>query len=211
MTLREYSAMLSAITVIVGTVWYIYLALRGKKVKLVLAAWIINGLATALSFLTYMTAPKHSIISNAYNFTSVLTINSILVTAIVVMRREKSKLSFNQFQKWCLGATAFITILWIVMVWGLGQSGAVPNILLQIMMTIGYVVIGQRLWNATSNTESLFAWWCIVVASSAGLTTALISYDLLASVFSGRTLLGSLAIVLLSHRSENSAEVSRSS
>lgn len=163
MTLREKAAIVSAVLVIVGTIWYIYLALSGKKVKPVLAAWIVNSVATILSFATYWTAPKHSFVSNAYNATSILTINAILVAAVILMRREKKGLSFSPFQIKCLWCSALITIFWIVLVWGFRGTGIVPNILMQVMMLIGYFVIAERLWRAPANTESLFAWWCIVL------------------------------------------------
>ena len=202
MTIREQTAVLSATTVVVGSVWYIYLALVSKKVKPVLAAWIVNGVETILSFATYWTAPKHSFVSNAYNATSILTINAILVAAVILMRREKKGLSFSPFQIKCLWCSALITIFWVVLVWGFRGTGIVPNILMQVMMLIGYFVIAERLWRATANTESLFAWWCIVLASLAGMVTAAMSHDWLASLFAGRTLFGSFILVLLMHRAE---------
>jgi hypothetical protein len=202
MTLREKAAIVSAVLVIVGTIWYIYLALSGKKVKPVLAAWIVNSVATILSFATYWTAPKHSFVSNAYNATSILTINAILVASLILMRREKKGLSFSPFQIKCLWCSALITIIWVVLVWGFHGTGTVPNVLMQVMMLIGYFVIAERLWRATANTESLFTWWCIVLASLAGMVTAAMSHDWLASLFAGRTLFGSFTLVLLMHRAE---------
>lgn len=200
MTLRENAAIVSAVLVIVGTIWYIYLALLGKKVKPVLAAWIVNSVAATLSFATYWTAPGHSLVGNAYNATCVLTINAILVAALIVMRREKKGLKFSSFQVKCLWSSALITIFWVVLVLGFGGTGIVPNIMMQVMMLIAYIVIAERLWRATENTESLFAWWCIVLASLAGMVTAAISHDWLASLFAGRTFFGSFVLVLLMHR-----------
>lgn len=203
MTLREKAAIVSAVLVIVGTIWYIYLTLSGKKVKPVLAAWIVNSVATILSFATYWTAPKHSFVSNAYNATSILTINAILVATLIVMRQEKKSLNFSPFQIKCLCGSGMIAIFWVVLVWGFHGTGIVPNILTQVMMLIGYFVIAERLWRATANTESLFAWWCIVSASLAGMVTAAMSHDWLASLFASRTFVGSLILVLLMHRAEN--------
>lgn len=202
MTLREQTAIVSTILVIVGTVWYIFLALTGRKVRLVLAAWLVNSVATTLSFATYWTAPRHNLVSNAYNATSVLTITSIFVTALIIARREKKGFNFSPFQKKCLVASGLITILWIVLVFGFKGTGVIPNILMQVMMLVGYFVIAERLWRATVNTESLFVWWCIVLASLAGMITAMMSSDWLASVFAGRTLFGSFVLVLLMHRLE---------
>lgn len=207
MTLREKAAVVSAVLVIVGTIWYIYLALSGKKVKPVLAAWIVNSVATILSFATYWTAPKHSFVSNAYNFTSMFTINAILFASLILMRREKKGLSFSPFQTKCLWGSALIAILWVVLVWGFRGTGIVPNILMQIMMLIGYFVIGERILTSGKNTESLISWWCIVSASLAGMVTAAMSNDWLASLFAGRTFFGSLVLVLLMHRLERRSKV----
>ena len=207
MTLREQTAVMSSVLVIVGTLWYIYLALRGEKVKPVLAAWIVNSVAAILSFATYWTAPKHSFVSNAYNATSILTINSIMVAAVIVMRRDKKGLNFSPFQIKCLRGSAAIAIFWIVLVWGFHGTGIIPNILTQFMMLIGYFVIGERLWRATKNTESLISWWCIVAASFAGMITAALSRDWLASIFASRTFLGSLVLVLIMHRAEHRSKM----
>jgi len=43
MTAREFSALISAVLITVGTIWYIVAALKGTKVKPVLASWIILG------------------------------------------------------------------------------------------------------------------------------------------------------------------------
>jgi hypothetical protein len=195
--------------VVIGTTWYITLALRGIKVKPVHAAWIVNSAATILSFLTYLTAPKHSIVSNAYNAASVLTINSILVTSIILARREKKGLHFSPFQKKCLKGSLLIAIFWIVLVWGFHGTGIIPNLMTQVMMVIGYIMIGERLWGATENTESLFGWWCTVLSSSAGLVTAIISADWLASIFAGRTFIGSLILVSLMHCAERRSRLAR--
>ena len=80
MTLRELSSLMSAVFVIVGAVWYIYAALRGDKVKPVLASWIILGGTMTLSFATYWTSPKHSLVSNGCNAGSVIACLSILAT-----------------------------------------------------------------------------------------------------------------------------------
>lgn len=207
MTLRENAAIVSTVLVIVGTIWYIYLALSGKKVKPVLAAWIVNSVATTLSFATYWTAPRHSFVSNVYNATSVLAVNAILVAALILVRREKKGLSFNLFQIRCLWGSALIAAFWVVLVWGFNGTGIVPNILMQVMMLIGYFVIAERLWRATTNTESLFTWWCIVFASLAGMITASMSRDWLASLFASRTFLGSFILVVLMHRAERRAKL----
>lgn len=198
MTLREWSALMSAFLVIAATVWYIFLAIRGR-IKPVLASWIVLGCTMALSFATYWTSPKHSIVSNASNAASVVSAIGILITAAWL---ERGSLSFSCFQKWCLGIAGSICVVWIILVWGLHRTGVVPNVLTQVLMLVGYIVTAEKLWHATKNTESFFTWWCITVASSIALYTAILSDDSLAALYATRATLASGTLVWLMYRIE---------
>lgn len=202
MTTREYSALVSTILVIVGTLWYIYLIVIDEKVKPVIGSWIINCGAAVLSLFTYLTTPDHSLVSNATNTISVLTISSILAFAWVYGRKRGGKIVFNPFQKRSLFCSLVITILWVVIVWGYHGTGILPNILTQIMMLVGYAVTAERLFLAEKNTEPLFTWWCILIASLVGLLTGIVSNNMLAILFTSRTFLGTAVLLSLMHRLE---------
>jgi hypothetical protein len=196
MTLREWSAVVSIVLVTIGTVWYIRLAICGK-VKPVLASWIVLGGTMTLSFATYWTSPKHSLIGNASNAASVFSCGGILITAICL---QGLKVKFIAFQKWCLAIAGFITLLWITLVWKFHQTGVLPNILTQVLLVVGYIVTAHKLWHATINTESFFTWWCITIASAVALYTALASSDSLATLYASRATLASLTLVVLMYR-----------
>lgn len=211
MTPREISALVSTILVIVGTIWYIYLALKGVKVKPVLASWVVIGGTMALSFATYWTTPNRSLVSNACNAISVLSTGSILITALWLAMRQGKKLSFTSFQKGCLWTSLAIAVLWIVLVWGFKGTGIIPNILTQVLMLIGYLVTAEKLWHAKGNSESLFTWWCILLAGITALYTGIVSHDKLVILYAARTTFGTVILVWLMYRAENKTKVIQTS
>lgn len=205
MTLRELSSLASATLVIVGGIWYIYAALRGDKVKPVLASWIILGGTMTLSFATYWTSPRHSLISNGCNAGSVITCLSILATAFWIHLRNGDALCFSGFQKWCLIVSGLIASFWVVLVWGFHGTGIVPNILTQVLMIVGYVVTAKKLWRATKNTESFFTWTCITVGCAIAIYTGIVSPDApdaLVILYGARATISSATIVWLMYRIE---------
>jgi hypothetical protein len=200
MTPRELSALVSTILVIVGTAWYIRLILKGEKVKPVIATWIVLTGTMALSFATYWTTPNHSLVSNACNAISVLSTSAILIATICMERGNR--ISFTKFQKICLWVSLAITTFWVVLVWGFKGTGIIPNILTQVLMLIGYLVTAEKLWFAKKNTESIFTWWCILLAGAVALYTGIVSHDSLVILYAGRTTFGTVVLVWLMYRVE---------
>lgn len=202
MTLRELSAIASACFIIIGTVWYIYAAIRGDKVKPVLASWVIIAGTMSLSFATYWTSPHHSLVSNAANAASVIAALSILITVFWLNVYNRNAIKFSKFQKWCLLISGLIALFWVTIVWVFHGTGIVPNILTQILMFVGYLVTAEKLWRSTKNTESLFTWSCIMFGCAIGLYTGIISGDGLAIIYAGRATCTSATIVWLMCRIE---------
>jgi hypothetical protein len=203
LTLRELSAVAVALIIVIGTIWYIYQVITNKNLKPVLTSWIVFSSTTALSLATYMTSPNHSLVSNSCNFVGMF---STLGTLIAVLWRQGFSVEFTSFQKKCLWAAAGITAYWIVLVWGLQKTGFVPNILLQVLMVIGYFATIQKLWSAPRNTEPLFTWWCISLGSAVALYTSFVSHDLLAAIFAIRGTIAAGTIVWLMYRAQRRAE-----
>ncbi|MES3005638.1 MAG: hypothetical protein V4664_01680 [Patescibacteria group bacterium] len=204
MTSIESSALVSTILVVVGTVWYVSLGIKGIKVQPVLASWIVICGTMTLSFFTYLTSPKASVVKGACNGISVVSTLAILVLSIWMTRKKKGSLSFSVFQKFSLWSALGITILWAVLI-SMKGTGIVPNILTQILMLIGYAVTCQKLWYAQRNTESLFCWWCITLAAAVALYTGIVSGDKLVILYASRTLIGITALLSLMYRAEGRA------
>jgi len=211
MTLRELSALVSAVSILVGTVWYIYFALRGDKVKPVLASWIIIAGTITLSFATYWTSPKHSLVSNVANAASVLAALSILITVFLLSLRGRKAIIFSIFQKWCLVISGLIAVFWVTLVWGFNGTGFVPNILTQFLMFVGYLVTAEKLYRSTKNTESIVTWSCIVFGNAIALYTGIVSSDtdILAIIYAGRATVLSVTIVGLMCRIEGKNRIAR--
>lgn len=202
MTLRELSSLASATLVIVGAIWYIYVALRGDKVKPVLAGWIIMSGTMTLSFATYWTSPNHSLVSNGCNAGSVISCLSILATTFWIHLRNGDVFSFSKFQKWCLAFSGLIASFWVVLVWGFHGTGTVPNILTQVLMIVGYSVIAKNLWRATENTEPFFTWICIAIGCGIAMYTGIVSSDALVILYGARATVSAATLVWLMYRIE---------
>ncbi len=197
------SALTSTIILVIGSIWYIIQVAKNDAVKPVLATWIVTSFGTVLSFATYWTSPHHSLVSNAYNAISIVTINSILISVAIKNRANGVKLSFNTFQKVCLMVSTVIAIFWAVLVWGLGGTGIVPNILIQVLMLIGYLITAERLLSAKKNTEPLSAWWFVLVASLIAMYTGIVSRNTLSIIFASRTTFGVGLLIWLMIRAEH--------
>lgn len=205
LTLREWSAVMSALAMFVGTIWYIYLIVRNIKIKPVLASWVVSGGTLFLSFATYWTSPVHNIVSNIANFVAALGAGSILVVLLVKNLKEKTKITFSTFQKGCLWASALIGVFWVCML-VTGRSGVIPNILTQILMVISYVITVQKLWSATKNTESFLLWGGICLSGLFGFYTAWTRSDHAAMFYALRSAACSGGLVLLMCRIEYRAK-----
>ncbi len=195
MTLREISALVSAILVVIGTIWYIYHVRTSERIRPVMATWIVTSCGTVLSLITYWTSPGHSLVSNVYNAMTVITINAILYNVIKVNKQRKIPLEFNLFQKFCLWASGGIVVYWAILVFALGRTGIVPNVFLQILMFVGYLMTVQKLLSAERNTEPTATWWLIFAAAIVGLCTGIISKNSLSILFAARTAIGTLMLI----------------
>jgi hypothetical protein len=202
MTLREISALISTILVIVGTSWYIHLIYTQTKLRPVLTTWIVLSGTMTLSFVTYWTSPGHNLISNACNAISVLSTTSILATVLWFTIKQKREIVFTGFQKFCLWTSFLIAIFWIAVVWVFNGTGIIPNILTQVLVLIGYLVTAEKLYHAKVNTESFCTWWCIFVAALVALYTGIVSNDKLVILYAARTTFGTGVLIGLMYRIE---------
>lgn len=202
MTLREISAITSSFLIIAGAVWYIYFAIRGNKVKPVLASWIIITGTMTLSFATYWTSPNHNIINNSANAASLIATLSILIALLFLRMCNRDAVKFSKFQRWSLFVSGIIALFWVVLVWVFHGTGIIPNILTQVLMIVGYVVTVQKLWSSTKNTESMVLWSCIALGCGVSLYNAIASRDSLAILYALRSTFSSATIVWLMCRIE---------
>ncbi len=198
-------AVVSTIIMIFGSGWYVWQAILDKKVKPVLASWIILSVTLTLSFATYWTTKKHSLIGNIGGLASAGTAIPILLVLTVLHIKRGKKLLLNKFQKFCLCVSAAIAALWVVIVWGLGLTGDIPFWMTQVLMLIGYSVTAQKFRLAKSNSESLMTWGCISLSTGMAFYISYATGQNLAMFSNARGAVCAAILALLARRAERRA------
>ncbi len=200
MDLKLIVGSISTAIMVFGTAWYIWQAILDEKVKPVLASWIILGTTLTLSFVTYWTTRKHSLMGNIGGLASAGSAVSILTVLAILNVRRGKRLSFNPFQKVCLTISALIAILWIVIVWGLGRTGDIPFWMTQALMVIGYTVTAQKFLRAERNSESLMTWGCISLSSAFAFYPSFAEHQVLAMFGNARAAVCAAGLTWLAWR-----------
>ncbi len=186
MSVIEICAFAPPTIIITGLVWYIILVGK-RRIETVVASWIVSTAALTLSLITYFSSPNANWVGGSFNAASVV---ATAITLLAVYRRSRidhQKIIFNPFQKKCLIASLFITVLWIWIKWGMHGTGVIPNLLTQALLVISYAMLIVKFWNAERNTESLFTWLCIFLSSAIALYPSWKKKDWLAFIYAFRS------------------------
>jgi len=168
----------------------------------VVASWLVSTVALTLSLVTYVSSPNANLIGGSLNLASLLAVFGTLVAVSFRASRDGEGVVFNSFQKKCLVASSLITVLWIFIVWVMKGTGFIPNLLTQLLLIISYSMLIIKFWKAEKNTESLFTWWCVFIASAIAIYTAWKKNDVLALVYALRSTIMCGILVYVLHRLE---------
>lgn len=198
---QEISAIVASVIISLGLFWYVGLVIA-NRIKTVVASWIVSTVALTLSMVTYIGSPDANWLGGSLNAASMFAVFSTLVAVYARARHNGECVIFNSFQKRCLVASAGITILWIAIVWGMNGNGIVPNLLTQLLLVISYAMLIVKFWKAEKNTESLFTWWCVFIASVIAIYTAFKKNDALAFVYAVRSTVMCGILIYALHRIE---------
>lgn len=141
-----------------------------------LSTWLMFLVATSLSASSYL-ATKKDFISGVLILGD--TINCIVVVS-AILYFSGFKLKFRPFEKCCLAVGVFIGIFWY-----LSGDALLTNLMVQVLISVGYAPTFYNLIVLRKNTES-FSLWIM------GLTTSLVSFvfvrgNFLATVYSSRS------------------------
>ncbi|MBX4189273.1 hypothetical protein KW785_01600 [Candidatus Parcubacteria bacterium] len=187
---------LTALFMGLGTIWYIYLVLT-NRVRPVAASWIILAATMTLGLVSYWLSAKHSLAGGIGNITGAASTDSIIF-AVLWMRR-KEKLIFSPIQRQCLQMAGVILVVWGILKFLVGGSTAatIANVLTQIVMVVGYVPLVERLKATHKDTESLFTWSMICLASGISMLPAVVNHDYLGVLYGLRAVLTSGIAVYL--------------
>lgn len=167
---------------------YIMLIKQGE-IKPALATWTIFVVSVILSFQTYWSTGKKSIIANIANATDVVAVIGIFTSILIF---GKGNLTFNLFEIYCLAASFGILIFWKT-----SKKHTLSNILLQVIMTVAYLPTFYRLWFATTNTESFLVWSIWIIGTSASLITSILYKDTLGILYASRAFVLTAIVIAL--------------
>ncbi len=173
---------------------YSYLTIS-RKSQPALATWLLFSVTTILSLATYFSTKNHSISANILNVMDVFMCNLIALSIVVTNYKN---IRFTRLEIICLIASGGILLLWAAT-----KNPTAANILLQLIITIGYFPTIARLWIFKEETESLSIWIVIWLATLSGLISASLRYDTLATVYALRALLFCSLVFVLILRGRN--------
>ncbi len=202
---RELLALLSASVMIAVSAWYIRLLLR-NQIETVIASWILGTATLSLSFGTYWTSPKHTFSGNAANLGAMIGCWAVLLVLFWLKAKGKVKIGITSFQKGCLGVAGLIAALWAVIILNRG-TGALPNVLTQILMLLSYVMLYKKLWHSQENKESFVLWGGICLSSLIGLRPAIMSGEWQSILYCSLSVLRTAIVVVLMIRLERRSKL----
>src|SRR4030042_2865306 len=173
---------------ILGNVKYLKEIIQGQLIP-TKATWIIFCTVTALSVSSFLTA-RFDLVSGAGVVTDFSVASLVLLTTLIKFRREKLRL--NSFEKYYLLAACGCLVFWL-----LSSNPFVTNILVQMLLTLGYIPTIHNILVAKRSTESKFAWSAWQIASVLSLYPALANHNLLAVIYGLRAMVMGGTILVL--------------
>lgn len=177
--MKGYMAIAVAVVLIAASLPYMYQISR-RQVLPTLSTWIILGVATSLNVASYLVATRVDVISGVLGLTDALVCWFILIVTVI---SAGLKMQFQTFEKYYLTGAGVIVLFWIV-----SRNAFITNLLMQLLITIGCSSTIQSLLYANENHESFIFWGLVLVAASLSLYPAAVDGNLLAVIYSIRSI-----------------------
>ncbi len=177
--MKELTAWLVGFIMIMVAFRYAY-QVYTRDISPTLSTWLIFLTGTSLSFVTYMVAEDKDFQSGILNTIDVMV--SLLITFSIVIWGKTLKTHFKPFEKKYLISAGGIVLFWII-----SKDAFTSNLLVQLLIFIGYFPTIQNLVTKKKNTESLSAWGLVLIATIIALYPAIVGGNLLAVIYVGRT------------------------
>jgi hypothetical protein len=168
---------------------YSYLIWK-DAIQPVMTTWLLFFVSASLSFWTYWSSDKHSVVGNIGNFCDLMVVWTIMFSLVFLSKTVT--LGLNWVEISCLVASGIILIFW-----RMSKRHVLSNFALQLIMMIAYAPLFYKLWNATINTESTEFWLLGCFASCFSLVPAFADRDKLAVLYSLRSFSFSATALLL--------------
>jgi hypothetical protein len=196
--MKGYAAIAVAVILVVASLPYVYQIAR-RQVWPTLSTWIILVVATSLNVASYLVATGVDVLSGILGVTDALVSWVIL---IVTVRSAGFKLQLQAFEKYYLAVAGVIVLFWMV-----SRDAFVTNLLMQLLITMGCSATIQRLLCATENHESFLFWGLSLIAVTISLYPAAVDGNLLAVLYSIRSVVIVSVILLLMLRLHSNTRV----
>jgi len=192
-----YAAILIFALLLTESVYYIYQTYK-KSIQPTITTWLIFSVATFISASSYMVATDKKWMEG------VLIISDSLFTFLIlvfVFLFTKSKIQFNAFQVFYFTSACVIVVLWI-----LTKSAFHANLLVQLLISLGYIPTIESLAKAKKNPESLFAWTVTFAAGAVSFYPAYQGGNTLSILYSIRcmVMVGILLVMILNIKRKES-------
>jgi hypothetical protein len=178
--MKGYIAIAVEVVLIAASLPYVYQISR-RQVLPTLSTWIILVVATSLNVASYLVATRVDVISGVLGLTDALVCWFILIVTVI---SAGLKMQFQTFEKYYLTGAGVIVLFWIV-----SRSAFITNLLMQLLITIGCSSTIQSLLYANENHESFIFWGLVLVAASLSLYPATVDGNLLAVIYSIRSII----------------------
>jgi hypothetical protein len=189
--MKSYIAIAVSVILIAASLPYVYQISR-KHVVPTLSTWIILVVATSLNVASYLVATRADVISGVLGLTDAFVCWFILIVTVISVG---VKMQFQTFEKYYLTGAGVIVLFWMV-----SSSAFITNLLMQLLITIGCSSTIQSLLYANENHESFVFWGLVLVAASISLYPAAVDGNLLAVIYSIRSMVIVCAILALMFR-----------
>ena len=189
--MKGYVAITVAVILIAASLPYVYQISR-RQVLPTLSTWIILVVATSLNVVSYLVATHLDVISGILGLTDALVCWFIFITTVI---SAGLKMQFQSFEKYYLTVSGFIVLFWII-----SRSAFIANLLMQILIIVGCSSTIQSLLCTNENHESFLFWGLVLVASTLSLYPAAVEGNLLALIYSIRSIVVVCVILSLMFR-----------
>lgn len=188
---------ISAIIMMLGSIWYCYLILK-NKVQPPPATFIILSFTFPLAFYMYAQKPGWSYTANIGLTTAIASVWLVAIFLIGKLLYERRlHIEVNKFQRATIIASALIIGFWFI-----SKDQLTSYILLQVSALISYIPVVKNLSKAEKNKDSLIFWISLFLSTCVACYAAYERNDLQSWIYIGRALPSTLTVVILMIRIE---------
>ena len=203
MNINHIIAWLAFVLIITAGVSYARKIIK-KEIEPTLSTWLIFLVGTSMSFATYLISSKKDFAAGALNGADIFSdIIVVLTTIFFGVTRWKLK----SFEKYYLAGLVIIGIFWIFT-----SDAFHANLLIQIVLALGYFPTAHNLIKFKRNTEPLAIWSLIELASLISIYPALTAWqtnhNILGLIYSVRSvvLIGLVMALMLFYSNKNKSQ-----